>query len=263
MLFKGPKIYTLSSGSSGNSVFISSGETSILADAGISMRATDKALAEIGSSLREIDAIVITHEHSDHIKGLEMISSHYGIQIYIPENCVYSLSPAIDRSLIHPMSGDGFETVIGDIAITAFPTPHDSTASVGYVFEILGRRFGLATDIGYPTKRIADALCGCEKIIIEANYDRAMLENGPYPYPLRKRIASNRGHLDNRDSAKLIAYLALEGGTDRFLLAHLSDKNNTPECALGTVLDYLEKNNVKTSVEVASRTGVTCLVDQF
>lgn len=263
MLFKGPKIYTLSSGSSGNSVFISSGETSILADAGISMRATEKALCKLGSSLKDIDAVIITHEHSDHIKGLEMISSHYGIPIYIPEGCVHALSPAIDRSLIHPMSGNGFETRIGDIGIAAFPTPHDSAASVGYVFEIHGRRFGLATDIGYPTKRIADALCGCEKVIIEANYDRAMLENGPYPYPLRQRIASNRGHLDNRDSAKLIAYLALNGGADRFLLAHLSDKNNTPECALDTVLAYLERNNIKTSVEVASRTGITCLVDQI
>lgn len=262
MLFKGPKIYTLSSGSSGNSVFISSGETSILADAGISMRATEKALNELGCSLRDIDAVIITHEHSDHIKGLEMISSHYGIPIYIPDACVYELSPLIDRSLIHPMPSEGFELGIGDIGVAAFPTPHDSAASVGYVFEIQGRRFGLATDIGYPTKRIADALCGCEKIIIEANYDRSMLENGPYPYPLRQRIASNRGHLDNRDSAKLIAYLALEGGADRFLLAHLSDKNNTPECALETVLTYLERNNIKTSVEVASRKGITCLVDQ-
>ena len=262
MLFKGPKIYTLSSGSSGNSVFVSSGETCILADAGISMKATEKALAELGCSLNDIDAVIITHEHSDHIKGLEMISCHYGIPIYIPNGCVYALSPLIDRSLIHPIPGGNFEIKIGDIGITSFPTPHDSASSVGYVFDIQGRRFGLATDIGYPTKQIADALCGCEKIIIEANYDRDMLDNGPYPYPLRQRITSNRGHLDNRDSAKLIAYLALEGGTDRFLLAHLSDKNNTPECALGTVLAYLEKNNIRTSVEVASRKGITCLVDQ-
>ena len=260
MLWTGPEIYTLASGSSGNCVFVRSGAASLLVDAGISMRSIDKALCTLGGALAGIDALLVTHEHSDHIKALPMIASHYGIPIYMPAGCLHGLPVDMDRSNVRPMPNDGFSLEVGDIKVTAFPTPHDSIASVGYVFDICGRRFGLATDMGMPTKNVAEALCGCESVIIEANYEKTMLENGPYPDYLKRRIASNRGHLENTDCAKMIAYLALEGKTDSFMLAHLSDKNNTPQQALDTVRGYLSDKNISVNISVASRYGVTRLV---
>ena len=260
MLWTGPEIYTIASGSSGNCVFVSSGDTSLLVDAGVSMRVISKALAELGSDLSQIDALLVTHEHSDHIKALPMLASHYGFPIYMPSGCLHGLPADMDRSSVRPMPNGGFTLNVGDIKVTAFPTPHDSIASVGYVFEMCGRRFGLATDMGMPTKNVAEALCGCESVIIEANYEKTMLENGPYPDFLKQRIASNRGHLENTDCAKMIAYLALEGSTGSFMLAHLSDKNNTPERALETVKNYLADKDISVDIKVAARSGISKLV---
>lgn len=257
-----PIIYTLSSGSSGNCVFVSSGATSLLVDVGISMKAADRHLRTLGSSLSDISAILVTHEHSDHIKGLEMISKHYGIPIIAPSSSAEHFPSTIGRELIRPMSDLGFSLEIGDIGVSAFPTPHDSAASVGYVFEMGGRRFGLATDMGFATKNVADALLGCEGIIIEANYERKMLENGPYPYFLKQRVASSRGHMENTDSAKMIAYLALEGGTGSFMLAHLSDTNNTPSKALETVGAYLDSKKITVRLLVADRYQPSMLISE-
>ncbi len=256
-----PKIYTLSSGSSGNCVYVSSGDTSLLVDAGVSARATERLLCEVGSSLDKIDAILITHEHTDHIKGLEVIQKRRRIPVYMPESCVRYLSPEIDRSLIFGMSDGGFSLRIKDIEITAFATPHDSAASVGYTFKIGERKFGVATDIGHVTENIVRSLCGCEKIVIEANYEKSMLENGPYPMYLKKRINSSDGHLENTECAKIIAYLVLEGGTDTFLLAHLSAHNNTPDRALKTVKKYLSDRHISTRVLVANRNSPSLLVN--
>lgn len=246
-----PVICTLSSSSSGNCTLVSSGKTSLLVDAGISMKSTEKNLQSLGKSLRDISAILITHEHSDHIKGLENISKYYNIPIYAPCGCVSFFSLSIDRALVHPMDNNGYTLTLGDISVRAFPTPHDSAASVGYTFEMYGRKFGVATDMGMPTTNVARELIGCESIIIEANYEKTMLENGPYPPFLKDRIASSYGHLENTECAKMIAYLALEGGTRTFLLAHLSEKNNSPERALESVRHYLCEKHINVSLSVA------------
>lgn len=256
-----PKIYTLSSGSSGNCIFVSSGNTSILVDAGLSERTIGKLLSQIGASLEGIDAILVTHEHSDHIKGLEVILRHRNIPVYLPKGCLDALPAGIDRSSVQGMDDGGFTLEIGDIGVSAFKTPHDSAASVGYTFTMGERRFGVATDMGYVTMGVAKALCGCEKVIIEANYEKRMLEEGPYPYFLKQRIISSGGHLENSECARLIAYLALEGGTDTFLLAHLSEQNNTPTRALETIGRYLSENSINTNLFVASRNSPTLLVN--
>ena len=256
-----PKIYTLSSGSSGNCVFVSSGSTSILVDVGISERATQKLLCEIGSSLDSIDAIFITHEHTDHIKGLEVILKHRNIPVYLPLGCLDFLPCGIDRSGLHGMDNSGFSMSVGDIGVEAFKTPHDSAASVGYTFTIGERKFGVATDMGYVTSQVAEALCGCEKIIIEANYEKSMLENGPYSKFLKERIVSSKGHLENSECAKIIAYLSLEGGADTFLLAHLSEQNNSPSCALETIGRYLKDHQINARLLVASRNSPSLLVN--
>ncbi len=255
-----PLIYTLSSSSSGNCTLICSGETSLLVDAGISMKATEKNLGSLGKSLLDISAILITHEHSDHIKGLENISKYYAIPIYAPQGCVSFFPKTIDRCLIHPMDNKGYSLTFGDISVRAFPTPHDSAASVGYTFEMQGRKFGVATDMGMPTTNVVKELIGCESVIIEANYEKTMLENGPYPPFLKDRISSSYGHLENTECAKMIAYLALEGGTRSFLLAHLSEKNNSPERALESVSHYLHEKHIDVSISVADVKSPSMLV---
>lgn len=262
MITNGPRIYTLSSGSSGNCAFVSSGTVSVLIDAGISMRSIDRELKTIGSSLADICAIFITHEHSDHIKGLPMITAKYpDIPIYVPAGSIPYLPDEVARSSVRPIRG-GEPVDLGDIVLNPFATPHDSADSVGYSFTVNGRRFGLATDMGLPTKQVAQALSGCERIIIEANYDQNMLDYGPYPPYLKRRIMSSGGHLENVDCAKMISYLAIEGGTTHFLLAHLSETNNTPERALEVIGGYLGKNNIQVSVEAAARHNVSCLIDE-
>ena len=255
-----PIIYTLSSSSSGNCVYLSFEETSILVDAGISMRAVQNNLRLIGSDLSKISAILVTHEHSDHIKGLEMIAKHYKVPVYAPRGCISTLARTVDPELLHPMDNKGFELCLGKISIKAFPTPHDSAASVGYTFEAEGRRFGLATDMGSATMEVAKALTGCESIIIEANYEKKMLEDGPYPDFLKQRVASKYGHLENTECAKMIAYLALEGGTKNFMLAHLSTTNNTPSRALESVCTYLASKNISVNLTVAEKNVPSLLV---
>ncbi len=250
-------IYTLCSGSSGNCTYIRCGNTSILIDAGASRRAIMKALADIGATLASLDAIFVTHEHSDHIKGLPMLAKHDGIPIYVSPASLSALT-AVSRHLIRPLEHPAGVT-LGDMTVESFLTPHDSLSSCGYIVSYKNHRFGYATDIGHPTPEVADALLGCDAVILEANYDETMLKYGPYPLFLKERIRSDHGHLDNEVSAKICAYLA-KSGTKRVLLAHLSAENNTPNKALAAVQKALCKEKVSLSLAVADRYCPTELI---
>lgn len=252
------QIWTLSSGSSGNCCWVRHGETEFLIDAGISMRAIKKTLAELGSSPERLAAIFVTHEHSDHVKGLAMMAKYYHIPIHAAGRTAMLLGDT-DGDCIHPHTPLYEVTLSEDVKVSSFLTPHDSMTSVGYTFELSGRRFALATDMGMCAQTVADALVGCEGVILEANYDEEMLKNGPYPLYLQERISGRSGHLCNRDSARMAAYLALNG-THRFLLAHLSAENNTPDLALNTVRGYLSEHHIEAEVAVADRYAPTRLV---
>lgn len=252
------KIYTLCSGSSGNSCYIKCAETEFLIDAGSSMRATEKALSELGSSLKNIKAIFVTHEHSDHIKGLKMISKYYSVPVYAAKGTAEFLLGDVPNELLTVFSvGDVLS--LEDVTVRSFETPHDSRMSTGYIIEYNGRQFGYATDMGMLSLKIANMLADCEAAVVEANYDLSMLKNGPYPYYLKKRIESNIGHLDNKDCARLVSYMASHC-TKRVLLAHLSKENNTPELALDTVCEKLANENVTAEVAVARRFEPTRLI---
>ena len=251
------KIFTLCSGSSGNCTYCRFGETAFLIDAGASRRTIGKALESIGSSLSEIAAIFITHEHSDHIKGLEMLAKYDKIPIYIDPLSARSLS-SIDPDLIIPMKHPASVT-LGKVTVSSFDTMHDSLSSCGFVISYEGERFGYATDIGKPTFAVTDALCGCRAVILEANYDKDMLRQGPYPLSLKQRICGDFGHMDNETSAKFCAFLG-KRGTERILLAHLSNENNTPDVAYQTVLKKLEEENLSLSLGVADRYAPTELI---
>lgn len=252
------KIYTLFSGSSGNSCYVRCGDTEILIDAGKSKRAVEAALSEIGTSLSNIKAIFVTHEHSDHVKGLKMISKYCAIPVYAAKGTAELLSEDVPDALINIYEA-GSTVEIGDIRLRSFETPHDSKMSTGYIIEYNGRRFGYATDMGMLSVRIADMLATCEAAVIEANYDLTMLRKGPYPYTLKKRIESNVGHLDNNDCARLVSYI-VSRSTKRVLLAHLSAENNTPKIALDTVVCRLRQERLSAEVAVADRYCPTRLI---
>ena len=234
------RIVTLYSGSGGNSTYISVGDTAILIDAGKSARTLCSRLVEIGSDIKNIKAIFITHEHTDHISALETICKKNSIPIHITEQSAtrFDRCPdsAVHKCLVRhtPI----FTEQVGELKISSFRTPHDSKMSVGYriEFELCGEKHavGVATDIGYVSDSVREGLCGCKAVVIEANHDICMLEEGPYPYDLKLRIRSNRGHLANCDCASFAIDLAKEGAK-AFMLAHLSEENNQPDIALDEV----------------------------
>ena len=229
---------TFASGSTGNCALVRAGGGNILIDAGISMKRIRENLALSGLLPEDLAGILITHEHSDHISGLEMMIKYHGTPVYAPETLAGSLRLSVrgadNRLRVIPV-GEGFE--LGCMRVTAFRTPHDTDESVGYRIEC-GCTLGFATDMGCVTDGVLDALYGCEAALIEANHDTDMLMRGPYPPHLKRRILSPRGHLSNDDCARLAAALA-EGGTKYIVLGHLSRENNTPELAYKTVREAL------------------------
>ncbi len=226
------KVTPLFSSSSGNVIHISSGNKSILVDAGVSCKRIVTATTSISQDARDIDAIFITHEHSDHIKGLYIFTKNYKVPVYgsaavlrylAAKDLVYSGTPLI------PI--DSNVQSVGDFCVSAFPTSHDSVGSVGFRIEAAdGRVVSVATDLGKVTPEVEQGLHGCTLAVIESNYDEKMLRTGCYPYHLKQRISSNIGHLSNSDCAGLLASL-VKGGTENFILAHLSKENNLPSLA--------------------------------
>ena len=247
------RIVTLYSGSGGNSTYIRVADTAILIDAGKSARALCNSLRSIAEDIGKIQAIFVTHDHHDHVSALEVLSKKHEIPIHVTEPSAevfdrYPDSSIHARLVRHEVE---FCVQVGELTVRSFRTPHDSRMSVGYRMEFEDggqiRAIGLATDIGYVSEAICSGLCGCEAVVLESNHDVDMLMNGPYPYDLKKRSRSNRGHLSNHDSAAFAAYLA-EQGTRGFLLAHLSEENNEPSLALDETVSAVSDATVQICV---------------
>lgn len=235
---KSIKIFTLYSGSTGNSAFIRVGDTAILIDAGRNAKALRAALAEIGEDISSISAIFITHEHSDHISALDVIAKKNDIPIYMTRQSAQRL-PADSPVREHLFEKDVlFFEDIGNMHISSFPTSHDSLMSVGYKIEFCDgecmHSIGYATDTGYVSDDIRAALLGCEAVILECNHDVDMLMRGPYPYDIKRRVASNKGHLSNEACAEFALDL-VQNGTRAIMLAHVSRENNDPTLAFDVV----------------------------
>ncbi len=237
------KFLTLFSSSSGNSLLISNDDTNILVDAGVSASKIVRALDEVGILPEEIDAILVTHEHSDHTSGIRVLSKKYNTPVFATSSTmslILKSAPDIPAGCIHIITNSNVYD-IRSMRIKPFVTPHDSASSVGYAIESDGRKYAVCTDTGTITKAMLSNLAGCEAVLIEANHDVQMLESGPYPYVLKKRILSDEGHLSNDKCAWLATQLAI-WGTKRILLGHLSEQNNTPGKAFECVRKSLEKN---------------------
>jgi phosphoribosyl 1,2-cyclic phosphodiesterase len=230
------RIISLYSGSTGNSFVICAPSGTLLIDAGKNAKRLCTALAEVNVNVDDIGAILVTHEHTDHVSALPVFLKKHPLPVHIAYGCAYKLMPHPSVEPLLHMHPPIHEECICGMRVTSFPTPHDSRASVGYRIEIPDEdgniiyRIGYATDIGYVTPEIEEALTGCDAVILESNHDYDMLMTGPYPYDLKKRIASRRGHLSNPDSAALAARLCA-AGTKKLMLAHLSQENNAPDLA--------------------------------
>ena len=240
-------ITSLYSGSKGNSVLIQSPKAKIIIDAGKSARTLCTTLHGIGVDIDSIDAIFITHEHSDHVSALEVLLRKHAIPVHIVSASAEKLlQKGFDGRYLraHPPI---YSVEVGDMLVKSFPTPHDSAFSVGYRIEIGDSVIGYATDIGHVSDEIKGALAGCESVVIECNHDEKMLMDGPYPYDLKLRILSPRGHLSNRACAEFASELALIG-TKNILLAHLSEENNDPALAYDEVWSAIADETVNLKV---------------
>ena len=248
------RICALYSGSGGNSTYIRVGDTEILIDAGKCARALCNALREIGSDISRISAIFITHEHTDHVSALEVLSKKHAIPIHITETSAKKFDrdegAFIHKNLVRHSEIE-FSVTLDSMTVHAFHTPHDSMMSVGYRIETnrdnFPRTIAVATDIGYVSDNVRKNLTGCEALVLESNHDEQMLMRGPYPYDLKMRILSKGGHLSNHASAALGAELA-SLGAKAFLLAHLSEENNTPECAFDEFYSAIADESVTIAV---------------
>lgn len=230
----------LFSGSSGNSIYISYGSTRLLVDAGVSAARVTAQLADIGVDVRDIDAVLVTHEHVDHVRGLGVLCRKYGLPVYANEgtwNGILQKEAGIPARCARTfVTGEDF--YIGGVNVHPFSIPHDAMEPVGFAMCSHGLSCGVATDIGHISDTWLNAVCGCQALVLEANHDVAMLNNGPYPAMLKRRVLGRRGHLCNEDCAKALLHLAARG-TQVVYLSHLSADNNLPELAYNTVCGAL------------------------
>lgn len=227
------KFYPMFSGSDGNSTYIGDHQGGVLVDVGVSFKRLCVALATAEIPLDHIKAVLITHEHNDHIKGLKMLIKKHPVPVIASRDTVYALefSGAIDYSHPRIYIDEVEEYVLDSMTIKRFPTSHDCKGSSCYTVTLQsGVRAAVCTDLGIMTDEIRQGLYGSSIIMLESNHDPTMLRLGPYPPELKLRISSDEGHLSNAVCAETLAEF-FEGGTNRFVLGHLSKHNNTPEKA--------------------------------
>lgn len=255
---------SLYSGSSGNCSIVKTKTTKILIDAGESAKKIVEALEKINMEPSSIDAILITHEHSDHVKGLSIFSNKYSIPVYAnleTWNAMPAQKEKINKENINVFSFNKFK--IGDIEINPFPIPHDAANPCGFSFYNNNKKMSIATDIGHVTKELITNLTNSSFLLLEANYEPEILKCSSYPYPLKERIKGPNGHLSNSDAGKVISYLSNFGLND-VMLGHLSKENNFPELAYKTVVEELISQNVNENnlhLSIASRYEVSPIID--
>ena len=260
------KFCSLFSGSSGNCIYIRKDRTSVLIDAGLSGKRIIEALHSIGENPAELSAILVTHEHSDHTRGVGILSRKFNVPVFANEGTWNAMEREIGpvnlQNKMYFNTDTEFE--IGQLTVKAFPIPHDAAEPVGYNFFAGNRKITTATDIGHITKTLLGYLEASDLLFLEANHDIEMLKVGPYPWPLKKRIMGENGHLSNEMAGKVIAYFA-EQGMRRFILAHLSKDNNFPELAYQTVYNALNEKKIcvgtDVTLEVALRDRVGSVVE--
>jgi phosphoribosyl 1,2-cyclic phosphodiesterase len=236
-------VSVLASGSRGNCALVATSSTRILVDAGLSGRETFKRLRALGERVEELSAILITHEHSDHVAGLHRLATKLNVPVFITAPTHHAWKRAMRDATPrdagaapelpkkeHFSAGRGF--CIGDIEVMPFTIPHDAIDPVGFTFRAEGVKIGFATDLGYMPVSVRNHLRGCSVLLMESNHDVEMLRSGPYPWSVKQRVMSRVGHLSNDALAEFFSS-DYDGGAEYLVLAHLSEQNNHPEIAHG------------------------------
>ncbi len=259
----------IASGSSGNSIYIGSERTHLLVDAGISKKKIEEGLKTTGLKGGDIDAILITHEHADHIQGLGVFVRKYPVPIYGTAATLkqIQLNPTlgyIPPELFVEITPDR-DFTLGDISVSSMRVSHDAADPVAYSFDGGGKRIAIATDMGIYDDYVVEHLKGMDVLLLEANHDIRMLQVGPYPYQLKQRILSERGHLSNETAGRLLSDIACDR-LSTIVLGHLSKENNLPELAYETVRLEIEAGDNEYHANdfemiVAKRSEPTCIIE--
>lgn len=249
------KLWILGSGSSGNSVLVETERSRILVDAGFSPRVLKQRLARAGVAPDSIEAVVVTHEHTDHVKGVAAAARKWGWTIVSTAGTRMMCPEWSDlRTILTPRKSS---VVVGDFHLETVPVPHDANEPIAVIVTSIGEgaRAGIVYDLGQVTDSISRALDKLDVLVIEANHDEGMLRAGPYPPSLQARIRGRFGHLSNGEAARLCGD-SIHRGLNNIVLAHLSEKNNTPRTALETVGETLRRSRFKGRLTAASQDKV-------
>ncbi len=232
------RLCSIASGSSGNCIYVGSEQTHLLIDTGISKKRIDEGLSELGLKGEDLSGILITHEHSDHIQGLGVFSRKYNVPIYATQGTLRGIQ---EYKGLGKMPEDIYREIcvdevfrIGDLQIKPFAISHDANEPSGYRIEFEESAVAVATDLGVYDEYTVQNLVDLDAIVLEANHDVHMVEVGPYPYPLKRRVLGNRGHLSNELTGRLLCNI-LHDKLKYIMLGHLSKENNYEELALATV----------------------------
>ena len=262
------RMVSIASGSSGNCIYVGSDETHILIDAGISNKRIEKGLNEIGVTGNDLDGILITHEHSDHIKGLGVLARKYGTPIYSTKETLEEIGNVkslgdYPRELFRPICHD-VDFYIGDLEIKPFRIDHDAANPVAYRVSHERKSVAVATDMGHYDQYVIDHLKDLDALLLEANHDVNMLETGPYPYYLKRRILGDHGHLSNENAGRLLNYI-LNDKLKYVLLGHLSKENNYEALAYETVRFEIDQGDTPYKakdfpIEVAKRDEMSQII---
>jgi len=246
-------VCVLASGSKGNAIYISNGTSAVLVDAGLSGKAIECRMRERGLDPAALSAIIVSHEHADHIQGVGVLSRRFRLPVYIGSSTL-GAAPRVGRLHETRLFECGRDFNIGDLRIHPFSISHDAADPAGFTFLYRCTKIGIATDLGIATAMVKEHLKACTLLVLEANHDPDMLMGGPYPWPLKQRIKGRSGHLSNEESRTLLGEIQHEELT-HVVLAHLSETNNTPDVAFQTVAPVLTKCTPQLMVALQDQCG--------
>ena len=253
------RIISLQSGSNGNCIYVEAGGVRLLFDAGISGATAAERLAHHGRDIRQVDALIISHDHSDHIRSAGIFQRKFGIPLYVTNRTLAAAQTRCSLGKlkeVHHFRSSGTISFNG-VTVHAVPTPHDSEDGTVFMVEDGKRRLGIMTDLGHVFQDLGRMISSCDAVLLESNYDPTMLANGPYPRFLKERIKGPRGHISNREAAELLA--GASGSRLQWaFIGHLSEQNNSPDVAMRT---HREVHGCELTVRVASRYAVSDVME--
>lgn len=227
---------SLGSGSKGNATLVQAGDELLLIDCGFTLKETEKRLARLGIKASQLTGILVTHEHTDHLKGVGLLARYYDIAVYATFGTAFAANSgrlSLDGVILYELRPDIVQS-IGDVTVLPVPVPHDAREPCQYIVKYNNRQFGVLTDTGHTPPHLVDAYQACDALLLECNHDLDMLQQGSYPPMLKRRVAGDLGHLNNQQAAKFLAQLDTER-LQHLVLSHLSEKNNRPELALDAI----------------------------